>query len=191
MNSLAKLLGFLSLGLVMFPTFSHADSTVLCDLNDTSLWEVYRWNKAPMVMENSPEFPQDAKVVEGAKKGSIRIVVNWPGGGVFKFSSLNPKQPAALPDSASSIGIWIKGASQGHTLEMGFTDADGHDKDENDKPYKISFGVPNKEEWGKISRPIPATWKHPVTLRSLVFHNLRVEENAVEMPLWLAQVEVE
>jgi hypothetical protein len=189
MNS--KLLGICLFGLVIFPTFSHADPVVLYDLNDTALWEVYRWNKAPMVVENSEEFPQDAKVAEGAKKGSIRVVVRWPGGGGFKFSSFNPKQTVALPASASSIGIWIKGSTQGHTLEMIFRDADGSDKDENDKPYKISLGALDKAEWQKISRAIPSTWKQPLTLHGLTFHNLGVAENAVEMSLELAQVEVE
>jgi hypothetical protein len=167
-----------------------ADETVVSDGTTIDDWKPFQWNKTPLTIENSEDYPPEAKVSEGGKKGSIAAKMSWAGG-EFKFASVQVKSPVALPAETGSISIWVKGSGTPHAVELHFKDAEGREKDDNDRYLKIIVGNLRSQDWQHFAKTIPSEWKQPLTFQGVTFTNWDCQDYAGDVTAYITRVTVE
>jgi hypothetical protein len=159
------------------------EARVLPDLTAPGQWRLYQWNKAEGRLAIRPEFP--AKVKEGSvgQRQSLGIKIDWPGGEDFRFFTVEPVatlQP--IPFQATELRAWINGSGTNHSIEAHFTDADG-------QGVKTGLGDTGARGWRHVITKIPTTWKQPLTLKTLTFHNWS-ERKAIPITVYMTRLEV-
>jgi hypothetical protein len=167
-----------------------AEETVVSDATTIDDWKPFQWNKTPLTLENSEDYPPEAKVSEGGKKGSIAAKMSWTGG-EFKFSSLKMKAPVALPAETGAMSIWVKGTGTAHSVELHFTDAEGREKDDNDRYLKIIVGDLRSQDWQHFSKTIPSDWKQPLIFQGVTFTNWDCQDFTGDVTAHITRLTVE
>lgn len=155
----------------------------LGNLNAAGDWKLEQWNKAQGRFAVRPEFPAEVKTADDKQRASLGVKISWPGGEDFRFFSILPSGASdPIPFKATEVRVWVKGSGTEHALEIHFADAD-------DKDVKVGMGTMAIEDWHQVKSPIPASWKQPLSLKSVTWHNWSARQ-AIDTTAYLAGLEV-
>lgn len=141
------------------------ETRLLADPGAPGEWKTSPWNKAPGEAAASPEFPPSLVTPPGAKRGSLALAIDWPGGKEFHFCAVEPVAPQPpIPCKVLWASLWVKGTGTDHFIELHFADATGKD-------VKVGLGSMNFTDWRKLRVKIPDTFAQPLAVKSLTFHD--------------------
>lgn len=144
----------------------------LSDLNLPGEWKAGQYNSASGTVSIAEDFPADLKTEAGAARRSLVADVKFPGfGDGFKFWSLEPTQPTAIPFQLLKLSVWIKGPNVPQFLEFQFKDAQGKAVKVSPSPGTLQFSG-----WRQVSARIPATFAQPLTFMGVSLHNYGLKD---------------
>lgn len=156
---------------------ASAADTVLSQFD--SSWTPERWNKSTGTLVSTPDGPH-APLPQGT------IQVSYKGTG-FEGFVINPAQLLVVPNSASTVSLWVKGGGTGYPISVKFQDATGNKKS-GDKDLEWGIFGATPDAWQQKSFTIPAEWARPVSIYALAVHNWDHQADALQVTYHVSEL---
>ena len=153
---------------------SAGEARPISDLNLPGEWKAGQYNSATGTVSIIDDFPAELQTDGGAPRRSLQADLKFPGfGDGFKFWSLEPSTPTAIPFKLLKLSLWMKSPNTPQFLEFQFKDAGGKSVKVSPSPGNLSFAG-----WRQVSARIPATFAQPLTFMGISVHNYGLNDPA-------------